>query len=809
MTPNVKTSVKALAEFVHRSGDLYLRSQSTTLAQEGIATQRRWQEGRGASYRREHRVAATFGALEVTGRIDGWDPSAALVEEVKTTRTDVDALHRHVGGEHLAQLRLYGALLVLGAEAEGELKLRLSYLHPQDAVPPRAFDECWRDADLVAYFEATCSLYVAWLEAMARRLDARRTELRQLRFPYASFHAHQRRIAKHVYRGLRDDAHRLVEAPTGAGKTMACLFPALKAMGEGALDRVVFLTARSTGQHAAEKALEALAGEALTTMTVTAKERICFNPGTPCDAELCQFARGYHDRAPAARRELLDRGRCVREDVEEVARRFEVCPFELSLETAAWADVVVGDYNYVFDPLVRLKRLTTAPLPGPRAGLVIDEAHQLGERVRDMLGATLERNAVKAALAEAGLHESLRVRLRSVDRALGSLASAARSASDADGAVLTVEMPPPEALRRALERFAAILPTLPLDVAATPAAKDAAWQLLGFLRGMERATEDASAFHYLASGIGRDFRIEVACTLPAEHIRATMASFHGTVRMSGTLTPPRVFQRLHGFEEDSEFLHAANATGDDRLALFVVPDVSTYYRARQDTLPALLALIATVCAATPGNCLVAFPSFEYLDSAAELATAQGLAGSSNSIATGAGEPWRRQRPGMDLAEREDFIRWLDQPNTRRVGLVVAGGVFAESVDFNSEALRTVIVVGAGLPPRSLKRDLIASDSGRDGDEIAYRQPAMARVAQAVGRIARGNHPGLAVLVDPRFATPAYRAFFPARWHPRTLPAKAAGTAAEAIWSSAIARQSHRGEQSHRHQSGPLAEPAVV
>ena len=145
---------------------------------------------------------------------------------------------------------------------------------------------------------------------------------------------------------------------------------------------------------------------------------------------------------------------------------------------------------------------------------------------------------------------------------------------------------------------------------------------------MERATEDASAFHYLASGIGRDFRIEVACTLPAEHIRATMASFHGTVRMSGTLTPPRVFQRLHGFEEDSEFLHAANATSDDRLALFVVPDISTYYRARQETLPALLALIATVCAATPGNCLVAFPSFEYLDSAAELAAAQGLAGSS-------------------------------------------------------------------------------------------------------------------------------------------------------------------------------------
>ena len=784
--PPLRTSVKELAEFVHRRGDLHAPFQSTTLAEEGIARQRRWQQERGETYRREHPVAVAFGALQVAGRIDGWDRAAALVEEVKTTRTDVTALHRHVGAVHLAQLRLYAAMLVLGDEAAGELRLRLVYLHPDDAVAPRIFDESWQAADLIAFFEATCSIYIAWLDAVAARLAERDAQLRRLRFPYARFHPHQRQLAKRVFRGFRDGADWLVEAPTGSGKTMACVFPALKAMGEGVLDRLVFLTSRGTGQQAAQEALARVGteGRALTSVTVTAKERICFNPGTPCDPELCSYSRGYFDRAPVARRELLARGLCRRDDVEQVARRFEVCPFELSSEGAAWADVVVCDYNYVFDPVVRLKRLTAAPLPGARAGLVVDEAHQLGERTRAMLSARLERRSVKAALREDGM-AALRPRLKSIDRALGALAKAIAS-TEKDDALANAEalsfhedvreIPPPTALRRALARFVQALPTAPVGLADNAVASDTSWQLLCFLRAMERAED--GAYRFLASGVGRDLAVEAVCTLPGEHIRDTMVPFHGTVRLSGTLTPPRLFQHLHGFEGDcADSLHVTAGSSEDRLGLFVVPDVPTYYRMRRRSLPALASLIDDVRRATPGNCLVAFPSFEYLACAADECAAL----------FGENVEWRRQGPDMEPAEREDFIRFLNEPDARRVGLVVAGGVFAESVDFDSDSLRAVVVVGAGLPPRTLKRDLIASDSASDhadGDEIAYRQPAMARAAQAVGRIARGSRPGVALLVDPRFAQAAYRSFFPARWQPRTLPAKAAGAAVREFWASA-------------------------
>ena len=778
--PPFNTSVKALAEFVHRRGDLHARFHSTTLAEEGIARQRRWQQDRGETYLREHPVAAAFGALQVAGRIDGWDPGAALVEEVKTTRADPEALHRYAGPVHLAQLRLYAAMLALGDEAAGELRLRLVYLHPEDAAPPYTIEESWQTADLISFFEATCSLYVAWLDAVAARLAVRDEQLRRLDFPYANFHPHQRQLAKRVYRGFRDGADWLVEAPTGSGKTMACVFPALKAMGEGALDRLVFLTSRGTGQQAAEEALARVRTDGLTSVTVTAKERICFNPGAPCEADSCGYARGYFDRAPAARRELLARGLCRREDVEEVARGATVCPFELSLEAAAWADVVVCDYNYVFDPVVRLQRLTSAPLPGARAGLVVDEAHQLGERARAMLGARLERRMVKAALREEDM-AALRPRLKSIDRALGTLAKAASSVEGAgtDASVFAEderEIPPPTALGRAVARFAQALPSAPVDFAANAVASDTAWQLLCFLRAMERAQD--GAYRYLASGTGRDLAVEAVCTLPGVYIRDAMAPYHGSVRLSGTLTPPGVFQRLHGFaEESAEFLHVAEAPSEDRLGLFVVPDVPTYYRQRQRSLPALAALVDDVRVATPGNCLVAFPSFEYLACAADEFAAR----------FAKAVEWRCQEPDMDSAEREDFIGFLNEPAAGRVGLVVSGGVFAESVDFDSDVLRAVVVVGAGLPPRTMKRDLIASDSaqdGTDGDEVAYRQPAMARSAQAVGRVARGGRPGAALLVDPRFAQAAYRAFFPTRWQPRTLPAKAAGAAVREFWAAA-------------------------
>ena len=760
----MRVSVKDLAEFVHRRGDLRYHGQSATLAAEGIARQKSYQADRGESYLPEHRVRATFGELVIGGRIDGWDPAARLVEEIKTTRDDPAGLHAHAGDVHQAQLRLYGAMLVLADETLNEVCLRLVYLHP---VRPdeTVFEEMAGRDDLIGYFEATCAVYAAWIADVRTRVRNRNRQLAGLGFPYGEFRIDQRRIAKHLYRGFRDGVDWLVEAPTGSGKTMAGLFAAMKAMGEGELDRLVFLTSRTTGQRAIEDALvdavhPVAADSALTAVTVTAKDRICFGDGTPCDRTACRFAKRYYERMPAARRQLLGCRLVRRGEVEAVAREHEVCPFELSLDVAAWADVVVCDYNYVFDPIVRLARLEN-PLFA-KVGLIVDEAHQLGDRVRDMLGSSLSCRAVKAALAESGLPEPLARGLRSVDRALAAIG---RGSVEGES-----EIPEPRALLRAVERMQNAALEADLDGERFPATSATYFEAFQFAYLAERATD--GTHHYLAAGAGRDVTVELICTLPGDHIQECMSGFHGSARVSGSLTPASVFQRIHGASDSGDVLISDGCFPREHFGVFVVTDISTYYRDRDRTLGRVANLIEGVCTQTRGNYLVALPSFEYAQAA--------------SIAV-RGIDIRCQQQGMTLDEREDFIQWISEPQAGRVGFVVTGGVFGESVDFRDGALDGVIVVGAGLPPRSLRRDLVATDAaaaglGADGDEVAYRQPAMTRVVQAAGRVVRSaSERGIAVLVDPRFSRTAYRAFLPARWTTLSVRSDQVAEAVGGFW----------------------------
>ena len=760
----VRIGVKELALFVHRRGDIHYRYEFSALAQEGIARQQEYQRDRAPSYETEVAVRADFKGLSVSGRIDGWDALAATVEEIKTTRADPRELHERIGSVNSAQLKLYGGMLALADVTLGPLRLRLVYLHPDNPTETVIEERASRD-EVIGFFETTCEAYASWIAETNARLGRRDQALRDAPFPHAEFRADQRRLAKVLFRGFRDGADWLIEAPTGSGKTIASVFPALKAMGEGHLDRVAFMTSRTTGQRAAEAAFRDAAGDAAVAVTITAKERICFNPGVPCDPEECEFAHGYYDRLPDARRQLLAGGVADRDRVESVARANRVCPFELSLDAAAWADAVIGDYNYVFDPVTRLKRLDNERFR--RIALIVDEAHQLGDRVRDMLGMALRRSVVKAALREAGLPAALAKGLRSVDRALGKVA-ADRSPDEGDA---EHEVAWPKPLERAIDRFLAAFTETHLEGDTLPALREAHFEALRFRRACDWAEE--GAFHCLASGAGARLQVVVACTVPAKHIQETLAPFQGSARLSGTVTPAHVFQRVHGFREDADSLSTSGLAFAEQLGVFVVPNVSTFYRSRERTLPELVRLIDRVSEATPGNMLVAFPSFAYAHAAAAACNYPRL---------------RCQEPSMTLAEREDFIGWLNEPDAGRVAFVVMGGVFAESVDYDSTALHGVVVVGVGLPPPSLHRDLIASDSAaigiaEDGFDIAYRQPAMTRVVQAVGRVARGDNRGFAVLVDPRFAESAFQAFMPSWWEPCLAPARETAAAVGAFWDS--------------------------
>lgn len=788
--PNRAIGVRDLAALVHRRGDIHHRYEKATLAEEGIARQKEWQKQRGGGYRREFFVSGEWHGVEVAGRVDGWDAAAGVVEEIKTTRVDARALHEHQGHLNLAQLKLYAGMLALAGEAPK--LLRLVYLHPDE--PGELVLEEPADADeLTAFVERTCAAYADWLGVVAARVARRDASLKALDFPYGEFRSHQRGLARRIYRAWRDEEHLLVDAPTGSGKTMAAAFPAFKALGEGEVDRLVVLTSRTTGQGAFERAFGDLAdaGARVSTVTVTAKARICFNPELPCDPELCQFARGYFDRMPAARDDLLARGAVDRASVEEVARAHRVCPFELSVDAAAWSDAIVGDCNYVFDPVVRLARLQTPTFP--RAAMLVDEAHRLGERVRDMLGATLSRGVLKDALKEcsrslehAGAAAAL-PGLRSVDRALASLArevfGAARGRVDGER-----EIEPPATLLRAIDRLLHD-GSRGVELPHGGAAQDA-WFGLTRLRlasewaASAREAGDDTDFAWIARWQGRNLEVELVCAAPGAHIRTRLDDFHGSVRMSGSFRPQATYQQVQGFGEDAAAVEVPGRA--DGLGLVVVPDVSTYYRDRERTLPRLARLIRDVTQAHPGGYLVAFPSFSYAEQA-HTAFAACL-----SQVDGMGPATRCQQRTMDLEERAAFIDWLGKVEAAddaraRVAFVAMGGLFAESVDYPPEALDGVIVVGPGLAPKSLGRDLVARAAtarGFDGHAVGYRQEAMTRVVQAAGRVVRGpGDQGLVLLVDPRFTEASFTEFFPGHWQPQRIRAHDAGTHARSFWAS--------------------------
>ncbi len=801
---NRAIGVRDLAAFVHRRGDIHYRYEKATLAEEGIARQKEWQKSRGDGYRREFFVSGQRHGIEVSGRVDGWDAAQGVVEEIKTTRVNARSLHEHLGHLNLAQLRLYAGMLALAGETPK--LLRLVYLHP-DEPGEFAVEEPADAAALMAFVDRTCGAYAEWLSEVAQRVARRDASLRSLGFPYGGFRAHQHGLARRIYRAWRDEDHLLVDAPTGSGKTMAAAFPGFKAMGEGEVDRLLVLTSRTTGQGAFEQTFGDLvdAGADIFAVTVTAKARICFNPELPCDPELCEFARGHFDRMPAARNDLLARGVADRAAVEEVAREHRVCPFELSVDAAAWSDAIMGDCNYVFDPVVRLARLKTPTFP--RAAVLVDEAHRLGERVRDMLGATLSREVVRKALREcsgSGLgtsasngdraYRALAPGLRSVDRALASLARTVFGPARERRAGER-EIEAPAALLRAIERLlrdgvhGAELPR-------RGAAQDAWFDLSRLHMGATRAAESgedrgATEFAWVVRWQRRNLTVELVCAAPGTHIRTRLGEFQGSVRMSGSFRPAATYQVVQGFGEDAS---AAEVPGRaDGLGLYVVADVSTYYRDRVRTLPVLANLVRDVAQAHPGGYLVALPSFDYAEQthAAFVACLHRV--------DGEGLASRCQQRAMDLDERAAFIHWMGADegaggDRTRIGFVVMGGLFAESVDYPPDALDGVIVVGPGLPPKSLRRDLVAraaAAQGLDGHAVGYRQEAMTRVVQAAGRVVRGPEDrGIVLLVDPRFTQPAFTAFFPSHWHPTHIRAHTAAAHARAFWASgALARAS--------------------
>lgn len=755
-----QTSVRELVAFVHRTGGLAGTGafRASDRALEGGRAHRRVQNRRTGNYEAEVLVEwkAIRGSVDLTlsGRIDGLRAthSPPVVEEIKSVDRFWDGAADPL---HLAQLKIYAAILAIQRNW-AEVELHLTYLNLEtdgETLLPFRLTR----AELEEFFEETISVWFDWLELEARWISLRNTSLEKLEFPFEGFRGGQRELARRVYRAIRDRCHLFVEAPTGLGKTMATLFPAAKALpilGEG---KIFFLTAKTPGRIAAADTVKHLrrAGARLRCLTLTAKNRICFteNPNG-CDPRVCPYAIGYHDRIRPALRELLEQERLDREKVELIAHKHMVCPFELALDASSWCDIVIGDFNHVFDPSARLQRHFAEG--GGRHVILADEAHNLVDRSRDMHSATLSPR-------------DLEVRPGAV-RAKG--ASKARSALERARTLLVqaVRMPSSNYLPARDYHDGSVFLEIPKDLLS--ACRDAARALEGLLASLKPGTDlggwiepwfalndwlrAAEEFDDTCRIITRpqEQSVTVFCADPSSRLRGDLRALRCAVFFSATLSPMDYFRDLLGGDsgDDSAVFDSPFAPDQMRLRILAA-DIT--YKNRATSLDAVATAVAEHVQSVPGNHLVFCPSMAYLDDLS--AKLQALLPE---------EVLMTQTPGMPDAERSAFLDSF-QPESRRTALAVLGGIFSEGIDLPGERLVGVTVIGTGLPRLSLERDILQAhfeEKKGSGFDYAYRFPGMQRVLQAAGRLIRTEtDKGSALLVDQRFLEPRHRVLFPSWW----------------------------------------------
>ena len=754
----IRIGARALVEQVLRSGDLEAGFVGPGRALDGIRAHQTVQGMRPDRYQPEVPVSLALSTdrfvLTVSGRIDGVLPHEArpVVEEIKTTARDLDDLTP--SPLHWGQARVYAHLYACQTGALS-VTVRLTY-YQLDTGRIREFEEEQDPAALERFFTDLTGRYLGWAGVQADWKAQRRASIDALDFPFPRYRPGQRPMAVAVYRALVGRSRLLVQAATGIGKTMAAIFPAVKALGEEGADRIFFLTARTTGRLVAERAFDALRdrGLRLKVLTLTAKDRVCFNPDSACHPDECQYARGFYDRLDGAVRELFSREAFTRTAMEEAARRHRICPFEFSLEMALWSDAIVCDYNYAFDPRVYLRRFFGDN--GGDAVFLVDEAHNLVDRSREMFSAEIRKQAFLDTRREIG--KSLPGLFRLLGRINTRLVRARKEAAAAGG--WQWDAAAPEDLFPLLRRFlnaaeAWLVKNLPAPF--RPTLLDLYFAVSGFVRVSERYCPSYATCYEQQ---GKDLRVKLFCMDPSGQMADALERCRSAVFFSATLTPFDYYQALFGCGESAHTLCLPSPFPVENLGLPVLGSISTLYRDRERTAPAVCRALVALVRHRQGNALFYFPSYAYLKMIYDR-----FASDCPEVET------LMQTPSMGEADKEAFLARFARDNPASlVGFVVMGGIFGEGIDLAGDRLSTAAVVGAGLPGITPEQELIRGyfdDRCGQGFAYAYQYPGFTRVLQAAGRVIRSEEDrGVVLLIDRRFATRPYVRLFPGTWQPR-------------------------------------------
>jgi DNA excision repair protein ERCC-2 len=766
-----QVGVRELCEFAAKRGDLDLRFTPSPTAQEGIAGHALVAARRPAGYQSEVALSGQHGLLTVKGRADGYDTRLNRVEEFKTHKGPVAAIpanHRHL---HWAQAKVYGALLCREHGLD-DIDVALVYFEvgsQQETV----LCERHTASDLDKHFATLCERFAAWAEQELRHRQRRDDSLTAMTFVHPRFRAGQRELAESVYKATATGRCLLAQAPTGIGKTLGTVFPMLKACPTQGLDKVYFLTAKTSGRAAALHAIAGLRAHhpslRLRELELRARDKACEHPDRACHGQSCPLARGFYDRLPAARAQAVATEGLTHEAVRAIALAHEVCPYYLSQELVRWADVVVGDYNHYFDQTALLHGLMQQGQW--RVGVLVDEAHNLVERGRGMHSCELHQSSLQgmrhrgpAALKKPldRLHRTWQaINKAQLTSPLGAPTEASTdSRIQAPSYRVLPEMP--SSWLQALQQLCAAIGD---HMAEHPTEFSPELQSFYFACLQMSKLADSFGSHSLfdwapeANATTSPHKLRstlcIRNVLPAPFLTSRLSQAHSVTLFSATLQPTHFFETMLGTPDGSVAVDVASPFSADQLEVKVARHISTRFADRARSRDAMVALMAEQFHARPGNYLAFFSSHGYLQDVAD-----------HFERTHPDVPTVRQQRGMSEEAQRAFLARMT-PTSQGIGFAVLGGSFSEGVDLPGQRLIGAFIATLGLPQVNPVNEHLKARLDEivgDGHAFHYLYPGLQKVVQAAGRVIRTTQDqGVVHLLDDRYGRAEVRALLPRWW----------------------------------------------
>lgn len=783
----IKVSVRNLVEFILRSGDIDNRRtvMSDNAMAEGSRIHRMIQRRMGADYHAEVVLRYAFEeekcTIIVEGRADGIiidskDETNVTVDEIKGTYRDLWKMKEPVG-VHLSQAKCYAFIYASQNNLE-KIKVRMTYCQ-MDTEEIRYFEEEYTFSYLKEWFMEVLLLYKKWADFQSEWRELRQTSIKNTEFPF-TYREGQKDLVTYVYRTIYHKKKLFIEAPTGVGKTISTIFPSVKAVGEGMGDKIFYLTAKTITRTVAEEAFSILRKQGLKFKTVilTAKEKICFMEEAKCNPEYCPYAKGHYDRINDAMFDLLvNEDSFSREKIEEYAMKHQVCPFEMCLDMSLYSDAVIGDYNYVFDPHVYLRRFFGEGVQGDYLFL-IDEAHNLVDRGREMYSAVLVKEDFLALKKTVKLHApKMEKQLEKCNKELLALKRECENYK-------IVELIAPFVM--ALNRLVSTIEQFLEEHEESSPLKDDIlefyFQVTHFLDIYERMDENYVA--YTENESDGSFILKLFCMNPKVNLAECMARARSSILFSATFLPIQYYKNLLGGTAEDYEAYAKSVFDEQKKALFIGSDVTSKYTRRSELeYRNIAAYIHEIVRNRQGNYMVFLPSHAFLNAVYDAYM--------NYFCDESQTECILQDDYMNEKEREEFLNRFREGGGNSgeneafeleniiqmdieyeeektlIGFCVMGGIFSEGIDLKNDSLIGAIIVGTGLPQVCNEREILKEffqSMGENGFNYAYRYPGMNKVLQAAGRVIRtAEDVGIVALLDERFLEPAYQKMFPREW----------------------------------------------